>query len=569
MKIATLLKSSTALSMVALLALSACGGGGGDGPETGGMLPGDGDGMMPDDGDGDGMMPDDGDGDGMMPDDGDGDGMMPDDGDGDGMMPDDGDGDGMMPDDGDGDGMTQDGSVALANVVDLVANAYRTNSDGYRISGLWQHLKYSGLPHASITRTYDSGSYASVILHHDERAQLQHYVSLSPFDPLPEANYYADTGRLISTRVAPEELEGVSRLPPIPLEVPELEPEWEVTQLINDYDNAGTLNIYVATDVQRSDGAMHIFGTGTIDHDNIQISGAPNIPNDRDNVQLWIHDGDTIGEALNGEAGSFSCANASGCWFETNRRREGYFAVSAGITFTSDGGVVRDVSPANSARTVPNADYLAFGQWLYVPEDVTDSDDYEFGVFASGGDPFVVANLRALTGSASYVGDAIGKYYVNGLSSNPTVGSFTADVTLTADFGDSNANGFIWGEVTGFDFTGGGDSSLPTTIYLTSYADDSLAGAFGAQAGTDNIFDTPHNNRAALDGGLAGGATTAHVDGEDWQGDWHGVFYGNDPDDPSAHPTGVAGTFGNHVLNVNEQSESGLTGAFGAQNTNQ
>ena len=41
MKIATLLKSSTVLSMVALLALSACGGGGGDGPETGGgqMMP--------------------------------------------------------------------------------------------------------------------------------------------------------------------------------------------------------------------------------------------------------------------------------------------------------------------------------------------------------------------------------------------------------------------------------------------------------------------------------------------------------------------------------------------------
>ena len=111
MKIATLLKSSTALSMVALLALSACGGGGGDGLTTGGgaaAAPVDGDGMMPDDGDGDGMMPDDGDGDGMMPDDGDGDGMMPDDGDGDGMMPDDGDGDGMMPDDGDGDGMMPD-----------------------------------------------------------------------------------------------------------------------------------------------------------------------------------------------------------------------------------------------------------------------------------------------------------------------------------------------------------------------------------------------------------------------------------------------------------------------------
>ena len=51
MKIATLLKSSTALSMVALLALSACGGGGGDALTTTGggaaAAPVDGDGMMP------------------------------------------------------------------------------------------------------------------------------------------------------------------------------------------------------------------------------------------------------------------------------------------------------------------------------------------------------------------------------------------------------------------------------------------------------------------------------------------------------------------------------------------
>ena len=39
MKITTLLKSSTALSIVALLALSACGGGGGDGPDAGGTMP--------------------------------------------------------------------------------------------------------------------------------------------------------------------------------------------------------------------------------------------------------------------------------------------------------------------------------------------------------------------------------------------------------------------------------------------------------------------------------------------------------------------------------------------------
>ena len=101
MKIATLLKSSTALSMVALLALSACGGGGGDGPETGDMPPGDGDGMMPGDGDGDG------------------------------------DGDDMMPGDGDGDGMMPPSPQALANAVDLVANDSRQDANQEYIGGDW------------------------------------------------------------------------------------------------------------------------------------------------------------------------------------------------------------------------------------------------------------------------------------------------------------------------------------------------------------------------------------------------------------------------------------------------
>ena len=96
---------------------------------------------------------------------------------------------------------------------------------------------------------------------------------------------------------------------------------------------------------------------------------------------------------------------------------------------------------------MPNADYLAIGHWLYVPEDVTDSVNYEFGVFASGGDPFEVSYLAPLAGTATYLGDALGMYYVDGLSDDPIIGSFTADVTLEADFGDGSETGFISGEV--------------------------------------------------------------------------------------------------------------------------
>ena len=54
------------------------------------------------------------------------------------------------------------------------------------------------------------------------------------------------------------------------------------------------------------------------------------------------------------------------------------------------------------------------------------------------------------------------------------------------------------------------------------------------------------------------------MNGEGWYGEWHGAFYGNDPSDPSAHPTGVAGTFNVTPFDDYMRVGSGLTGAFGA-----
>ena len=124
--------------------------------------------------------------------------------------------------------------------------------------------------------------------------------------------------------------------------------------------------------------------------------------------------------------------------------------------------------PVRTPGPTVAADYLAFGHWLYVPEDVTAAEDYDFGVFASGGDPFEVANLAGLTGSATYAGSAMGAFYVNKSSASPDYGSFTASVALTAEFGDGTETGTVTGTVSDFDWPAEVESSLPATLTLSS-----------------------------------------------------------------------------------------------------
>ena len=78
--------------------------------------------------------------------------------------------------------------------------------------------------------------------------------------------------------------------------------------------------------------------------------------------------------------------------------------------------------------------------------------------------------------------------------------------------------------------------------------------------GESNIFDTPHGmNPDPHHGGHVLGRTYADVGGTGWVGEWQSAFFGNDPNDPNAHPTSMAGTF-----MASDQSESGLAGGFGA-----
>ena len=93
---------------------------------------------------------------------------------------------------------------------------------------------------------------------------------------------------------------------------------------------------------------------------------------------------------------------------------------------------------------VAATNYLAGGIWVYVPDEPDAAGDqargeYEFGAFATGGDPFG-DGIAALTGDATYEGNAAGVYSRSGGRRNEFFG---ADVTLTARFDDQEIDGRV------------------------------------------------------------------------------------------------------------------------------
>ena len=492
--------TACAASVFLAVALSACGGGGGDGPAT--------------------------------------------------------DSDAMMPE--------SEPERALANVIDLVANESRQDSSGEWVSSWFWRDHNIGAQQAVVSGTYSGGRWVNAIISHDDDDQLQHLIAVIPLDPL-QRDPWTRLGRYISTYESADEITGVTRsTSTIPQSEHDLGSAWQVTELEADYDDGGTLSFFIATDAQPSDGSIDPYETATENTHTIMLSGAPDIPGDEDFMTVLIRDGESIEGSLDGTAGSYSCANSDDCWFGINQTTGNDYVGSPGVTFMPTDGRAQSVPP-RTLDSVPNADYMAFGYWLYVPDDVTDSDNYEFGMFASGGDPFETANLTGLTGTAIYAGDAVGKYYVDGLTANPTTGSFTADVTLQADFGDRSRTGFIDGEVTNFDYEGDVASSLPATVTLSSDAYSYLFTDFDVPQGSTNIFASQWREQEALwPGGHIGAEASGNADGEDWYGEWHAVFYGNGAS-PTDHPTGVAGTFNVSPFDNNyERVGSGLAGSFSA-----
>ena len=179
----------------------------------------------------------------------------------------------------------------------------------------------------------------------------------------------------------------------------------------------------------------------------------------------------------------------------------------------------------------PPSDHLAGGLWVYVPDSATNVDDFVFGAFVDGNDPFEQSELSALTGVVTYEGE--GDVTLVYSDADPTARQNyfpDASVTLKVDFDNETVSGTI------HSFNADGEPVNLNVAELTleeANIGDSNSGFFS---------------------GDTRGTTPKGVNGE---GKWGGQFsFGNG----DGAPEGVAGTFG-FTTNNGEESVLGVFGA--------
>ena len=198
---------------------------------------------------------------------------------------------------------------------------------------------------------------------------------------------------------------------------------------------------------------------------------------------------------FNGAAGEFRCA-------------EGGTAGACASIESSEG--VRLVGtwvfdPDSSAMAMmADASYAYFGWWL----NRGTTEGAEAGVFhgvTDGSTPAslaapTAANFTPLGGTATYTGAAAGQYAINPGLSAAHSGSWTADATLTADFGSETADGTISGMIEDFM---SGDMSMDWSVALgeTQLSD---TGVFDTATDTDAANGTNTNAVVWTIGGVDG-----------------------------------------------------------------
>ena len=64
------------------------------------------------------------------------------------------------------------------------------------------------------------------------------------------------------------------------------------------------------------------------------------------------------------------------------------------------------VAGGTQTHSMPDTDYLAGGIWVYVPDDAMNVNQFEFGAFVDGADPYT-GGIVALTGQYTYTGGAL------------------------------------------------------------------------------------------------------------------------------------------------------------------
>ena len=135
--------------------------------------------------------------------------------------------------------------------------------------------------------------------------------------------------------------------------------------------------------------------------------------------------------------------------------------------------------------------YLYFGYWMNKPRDPSGTPGFHWIHGGSTDSNDVTLTAGDLSGSAKFVGRAVGQYAINtpGASGETSLGMFTAKATLTADFDEDS----LFGEIT--DFQADSPSVADWVLLLrgdgTDDQDEDFTGVTGGgliQA-TDNVSE--------------------------------------------------------------------------------
>ena len=328
--------------------------------------------------------------------------------------------------------------------------------------------------------------------------------------------------------------------------------DWMGAELVGGESGAGNSMTYanVYTDIQ----APAIKDTYAAAADGINADGLEaDLTNDPEITGDVPNDGSDFSAMYNEDPGDneppvtglFDCPDDTACSISV---KDGVITAIQGYIFRPRTGV--------GDRKVNDADYLAWGVWLIVPNDTDDDDTATAGVFASGNDVFTVNTT--LKGTATYNGVASGLYSAGGM-----VEYFDADAMLEANFGGTE--GADSTPTTGAGVNVGNDGLLVGVV--TGMISNIKAGGMGVEGELmlKKANVTVADGETTTTGGFMGD-TSGTLAGRSLSGDWGGQFYG--PNKASGKgietefPTTAAGTFGAQAPGVGSDQVR-ILGSFG------
>ena len=181
------------------------------------------------------------------------------------------------------------------------------------------------------------------------------------------------------------------------------------------------------------------------------------------------------------------------------------------------------------------SDYMLGGVWLLVPEDLQDTEAYDFGGFVRGENPLGAGKINEIEGTATYKGSAAGLY--TSLDNNVMkISRLLGKATLTANFLDGTKYGTVDGSIHDLTLDG---NSVDGSLFINADLDVNHAN-YGATGG-----GTEYGTRATMKE-----VSIGNIQGINYTGSW-GLVFQIPGETDAVIPGGVVGTIGGTGTNGN------------------